>query len=57
MTIIDYYIGIPVDNNIIYLIYESITGVFITLWIWFFYKHRNNPKVDYIKQLCDNICC
>ena len=58
ITIIDYYIGIPIDNNAIYLIYESITGVFISLWIWIFYKNRKNPKVDHIKSLCERyICC
>lgn len=58
ITIIDYYIGIPIDNNAIYLIYESITGVFISLWVWIFYKNRKNPKVDHIKSLCERyICC
>lgn len=57
MTIIDYYIGIPVDNNTIYLIYESITGVFISLWVWIFYKNRKNPKVDHIKGLCERYVC
>ena len=58
ITIIDYYIGIPIDNNAMYLIYESITGVFISLWVWIFYKNRRNPKVDHIKSLCERyVCC
>lgn len=57
LTIIDYYIGIPINNDVLYKVYGIITGVFIILWVWFFYKNRNNPKIDHIKHLCDNICC
>ena len=57
ISIIDYYWQIPINMLEIYELYFAITGVFITLWIWFFYKNRNNPKIDHIKQLCDNICC
>ena len=56
-TIIDYYIGIPIDNNTLYVLYGIITGMFVSLWVWVFYKNRNNPKIDHIKQLCDSICC
>ena len=57
LTIIDYYIGIPIDNTLLYELYGAITGVFITVWVWFFYKNRNNPKIDYIKQLCERYNC
>lgn len=40
-----------------YQLYAAITGVFLISWIIYWYTHRNNPKIDYIKQLCDNICC
>lgn len=57
LTTIDYYIGIPLSTLGIYQLYAVITGVFIISWIVYWYTHRNNPKIDYIKQLCDNICC
>lgn len=59
LSIIDYYIGIPLSNIGLYYLYSIITGIFITLWIYIWYKNRNNPKIDYIKQLCDNYtdCC
>ena len=57
ISIIDYYWQIPINMLEMYELYFAITGVFITLWIWLFYKNRNNPKVDHLKQLCDNICC
>lgn len=56
LTIIDFYIGIPLDIEALYTLYAFITGVFATIWIWFFYTHRNNPKINHIKQLCDNCC-
>lgn len=57
LTIIDYYIGIPLSSLGMYQLYAAITGVFLISWIIYWYTHRNNPKIDYIKQLCDNICC
>lgn len=54
LSIIDYYIGLPLSNMCLYYLYSIITGIFITLWIYIWYKNRNNPKIDYIKQLCDN---
>lgn len=54
LSIIDYYIGLPLSNVSLYYLYSIITGIFITLWIYIWYKNRNNPKIDYIKQLCDN---
>lgn len=57
LTIIDYYIGIPIDNTLLYELYGAITGVFISLWVWIFYKNRKNPKVDHIKSLCERYVC
>ena len=57
VSIIDYYIGIPLNNISLYSLYAVITGVFLISWIIYWYKHRNNPKIDHLKQLCDNICC
>lgn len=54
LSIIDYYIGLPLSNIGLYYLYSIITGIFITLWIYIWYKNRNNPKIDHIKQLCDN---
>ena len=54
ISIFDYYVGIPLSIMGLYYLYSIITGIFITLWIYIWYKNRNNPKIDYIKQLCDN---
>lgn len=54
LTLIDYYIGIPLSLDGIYHLYSIITGVFMTSWIIIWYKNRNNPKIDHIKQLCDS---
>lgn len=53
LTIIDYYVGIPLNVSNLYYLYSVITGTFITTWIVIWYKNRKNPKIDYIKQLCD----
>lgn len=53
LSIFDWYIGIPVSIKILWRIYTIITGAFITSWIIIWYKNRNNPKIDHIKQLCD----
>lgn len=53
LSIFDWYIGIPVSIKTIWRIYTIITGAFITSWIIIWYKNRNNPKIDHIKQLCD----
>ena len=50
---------IPVDIYIYYQIVAIITGIFISLFIYYMYKNRHNPKIDHIKQLCENYaeCC
>lgn len=59
ITIIDYYIGLPINTKILYYIFGLISGVFITSWIVIWYKNRHNPKIDHIKQLCERyiVCC
>lgn len=53
LSIFDWYIGIPASIKTIWRIYATITGIFMTSWIIIWYKNRKNPKIDYIKQLCD----
>ena len=53
ISIFDWYIGIPIHMEIMWKIYSSITGLFVTSWIIIWYKNRHNPKIDHIKQLCD----
>ena len=53
LTIIDYYFGASVSAAAAYRIYAAITGIFISSWIYIWYKNRKNPKIDHIKQLCD----
>lgn len=57
LSVIDYYIGIPLNVIHLFWLYAAITGVFIISWIIYWYTHRNNPKVDHIKQLCDRYVC
>lgn len=56
ITVLDYYLRFPISKLLLYEIYGIITGVFIVIWIYVWYKNRNNPKIDHIKQLCDNCC-
>ena len=55
ISIMDWYLNLPICLNS-YPMYFAITGIFITWWIVYWYTHRNNPKVDHIKQLCDSCC-
>ena len=54
--ILDGYGLIPLDNVVISRIYFILTGIAVVIYIWFMYKNRNKPKIDHIKQLCDNYC-
>jgi hypothetical protein len=40
----------------LYRLYAIIFGIFLVIFVIYMYKNRNNPKVDYIKQLCDTYC-
>lgn len=59
ISIIDSFIGIPIDTLNMFRVYAFIFGVFIITYVIFIYKNRNKPKVDYIKQMCENYskCC
>lgn len=57
ITTYDWYIGIPLSVDTMYHLYTIISGVFISLWVWIFYKNRKNPKVDHIKGLCERYVC
>lgn len=54
ISILDYYIGLPINNENLFRLYGIITGAFMTSWIIIWYKNRKNPKIDHIKQLCDS---
>lgn len=56
LTIFDWYVGIPLNVEALYTLYAIITGAFMTSWIVIWYKNRNKPKIDHIKQLCDSYC-
>ena len=45
LTIIDFYIGIPLKVDSLYRLYTIITGVFITSWIIIWYKNRHNLNI------------
>ena len=53
---LDSFIGIPLDTLTLYRVYTLITGISIITYIIYVYKNRNKPKIDYLKQLCDNCC-
>ena len=55
ISIADWYLKLPLCIGS-YPMYFSLTGIFIVWWIVYWYTHRNNPKVDHIKQLCDSCC-
>jgi hypothetical protein len=53
LSMIDWYIGIPISTEAMWELYTINSGVFMTSWIVIWYKNRKNPKIDHIKQLCD----
>lgn len=59
VTIIDFYIGIPVKVDTLYRLYAIITGVFMITWIIVWYINKDNPTIDHAKQFCEKyvICC
>lgn len=52
ISILDWYLDLPICLNS-YPMYFALTGLFVIAWIVYWYIHRNNPKVDHIKHLCD----
>lgn len=59
LNLLRYFGCIPIDLESYYRICMAITGIFISLFIGYKYKNRKNPKIDHIKQLCENYanCC
>lgn len=59
ISFIDTFIGIPIDTINIFRLYAFVFGIFIITFVCYMYKNRNKPKVDYIKQMCENYsnCC
>lgn len=59
IAITDGFIRIPLSTLSIFRVYMFVFGIFIIAYVWYMYKNRNNPKVDYIKQMCENYasCC
>lgn len=53
ITMVDYFIGIPISVDNLFSLYGIVTGIFIMTWLVTWYKNRNNPKTDHIKNLCD----
>ena len=56
MSILRNFGLIPISIENLFRLYACISGLFVVLFIWFIYKNRNKPKIDYLKQLCDNCC-
>lgn len=44
---------LPMELSILYRILGIITGIFISIFVFFMYKNRNNPKIGGIKAFCD----
>ena len=59
MTMMDYFVGIPIDVFVLFRLYMIISGMFIITWILVWFVNRKNPKIDHIKQLCESYanCC
>ena len=55
----DLFIGIPLSTINMFRLYAFVFGIFIITFVVYMYKNRNKPKVDYIKQMCENYsnCC
>lgn len=48
---------LPLDFINLYRLYILISGLFILVFVIVMYKNRNNPKVDYISELCKRYNC
>lgn len=59
LNLLRYFGLIPIPLETLYRIYTFISGTCISLFVGFMYKNRHNPKIDHIKQLCENYaeCC
>ena len=59
IAILDSIFTIPLSVINMFIIYTIVFGIFIISFVWFMYKNRNKPKIDHIKQFCENYhkCC
>lgn len=57
ITTVDTFIGIPLETLDMFRVYFTNIGIFLVLYVYYAYKNRNNPKVDYLKQLCERYNC
>lgn len=48
---------LPIDLEILYRVYAIIAGFFISLFVYYKYKNRNNKNIDHIKELCKRYGC
>ena len=52
-SLFDYYIGIPLSTTNIFVLYLIITGLFMLGCIIYWFTHKDNPKINHVKELCD----
>lgn len=57
--IIDKWIILPLSTLAMFRLIVILSGVALIAYVYYAFKNRNKPKVDYIKNLCDryNGCC
>lgn len=53
ITMVDYYIGIPINVRAMFYLYALIALLFIITWIITWIKNKHNPIVNHIKVFCD----
>ena len=59
ITSVIYYLDLSIIHNILLYMFSIISGIFIVAYVVVAYIGRKNPKIDHIKQLCENYaeCC
>ena len=59
INFIDNLFVFPLSTLNLFRFYALLFGIFIITFVWYMYKNRHKPKVDYIKQLCERYvyCC
>lgn len=56
LGIIDKCLKLPFSNIGMYRIHFILFGIMLVVYIWYVYKNRNKPRVDYIDSLCETYC-
>ena len=54
--ILDKVFKFPISNLGMLRIYFILFGIMLIVYIWYVYKNRNKPKIDYIDNLCETYC-